>query len=139
MANLTITAFTEPLNRALRRRPYLLLLDLGFVTALIALSGGLQSPLYALRAQSNHHRSVLFFFVAHSGRKCILAIYLLAIVTDTQLTQSTVPLLELLPFLLLALFDRWCIRLCVFVDPTVQQNAAGLIDAQETIAQQNGD
>ncbi len=135
VANLTITAFTEPLNRALRRRPYLLLLDLGFVTALIALSGGLQSP-YTLYALNPIIIAAYFFQVrgAFLAASAFLPLYLLAIVTDTQLTQSTVPLLELLPLLLGFYLIGGAFGYASSLIQRLQQPQQELIAAQETIA-----
>jgi signal transduction histidine kinase len=134
-ANLVITVFTNPLNHALRQRPYLLLLDLGFVTTLIALSGGLQSA-YILYALSPIIIAAFFFQVGGAllAASAFVPLYLIAIAVDTRLTGNAVAYLDLLPLLIGFYLIGGAFGYASSLIERLQQTQQELIDAQETIA-----
>jgi signal transduction histidine kinase len=134
-ANFLISFFTVPLNRALRRQPLVLLFDLSFVSFLIALSGGVESP-YILYALNPIIIAAFFFQVrgAMVAAGAFVPLYLLAVGVNSRLTNSTLDLLDLLPILPGFFLLGGAFGYASSLIERLQQTQVDLLDAQETIA-----
>ncbi len=88
-SNILITTLAHGLNRALRQRPWLLLLDLALMALILALSGGWQSPFYLYTL--NPLLIAAFFFGlrgALTAATCFLPLYLAALFIVMQQTNQ---------------------------------------------------
>lgn len=134
-ANLIISLFAQPLNDALRRRPYLLLLDLVFMAGLVALSGGLSSPyvLYAL----NPIIIAAFFFQVRGALLTFAAfvpLYLVALVVAGQVTGDSAEPIHVITLLLGFALLGGSFGIASSLIQRLRQTQADLIEAQATIA-----